>query len=162
MITIPIEFFSQGEPEAFAIARWLQQNFTYVRDVDNPITGKVPEHWPPRSLIEAELQRGRVDDDCDGCSLMAVYALADHGVKARVVICMVPAPRGTPNTFESDGEWYTSHMVAESEDGYVISVDTAGTITVRTWPELQAQGWRKTIMSGFFEFEPEPRWTEAL
>lgn len=162
MITVPIEFFTEGEPEAAAIARWLARIFEYVRDVDNPITGKVPEHWPPRSLIESELaSSGKVVDDCDGSAFTAVYALADFGVKARVICGTVEVPHGTFGSFVDDrGNNVAGHMVAEDEHGNVIDNRHPGLLM--TWPELLREGYRKTIMSGFFEFEPEPRWTEAL
>jgi transglutaminase-like putative cysteine protease len=140
VLSLPRKY--DGWLPARAVADWLAGIFTYTPDAQRDFG--IADSWPPRSQIEGELAgTGRIEGDCDDHAFAAVYALADLGVKARVVLCWA--------------ETGAYHAVAEDETGYVIDNRFPG--MPHTWAELLHTGYRRDRMSGFFEFGELAQWT---
>lgn len=118
------------------VANWLRDVFDYVPDPLRP--DGLMDEWPTRAEVEAKLaaNNGRLPGDCDDHAFAAGLALADLGVRARVVLCYI----------ETGGY----HAVCEDELGYVIDNRYPG--RVLTWPELERIGYRRDRMSGYFAF----------
>lgn len=150
MLRIP----GEGDPVE-RVRAWLASVFIYTPDGFNPRLMD-NEEWPTRAEIEGQFYgTGRIRDDCDGHAFAAVYALADLGVKARVVTCMTEPAAGDDGQVVPRG-----HMVAETEAGLVL--DNRYPDQFMTWDQLERGiGYRRMAMSGFFEFGEVGAWHEA-
>lgn len=128
---------------ALYVARWLESVFTYAEDM--PRADGRSDRWPTRAEVEAQIHgTGRLIDDCDGHAFAAVYALADLGIKARVVLGWTEPP----------GNVY--HAICETAGGWVIDNRHPG--QVLTWDSPQINRYVRDAMSGFFEFGEVAQW----
>lgn len=120
------------------VANLMRERFTYK--YDPPI-----DTWPTRAQIERMMaELGKIHDDCDGHAFACVYALADLGIKARVVLCWVEPPI---NEY---------HAVCETEAGYVLDNRFLG--DVLTWGDSPLCEYTRDRMSGYFEFGEVAMW----
>lgn len=124
------------------VAQYLARKFVWKAD---KFTCGREDYW--RSCEEiAELLKGDTfEDDCDGYSYAAVYGLAGHGVKARIILC-----------WTEDGGY---HAVCESEKGYVLDCRNLG--LVLTWSDRPLCDYVRDRMSGFAEFGEVGEWTKV-
>lgn len=120
------------------VAQFLARVFIYTSDGPK-------DHWRSREEIAAQLKAGVLKGDCDDWAWAAVYGMADHGIKARVILCWCE-PGSGPNPY---------HAVAESEKGYVLDSRFPG--LVLTWADHPLCEYAKDKMSGFSEFG-ESQW----
>lgn len=128
---------------AQAVATYLAKHFTYMPDKLQE--GGHEDFWRSRSEIAEQLRSaGTLHDDCEGYAFAAVYGLADHGVKARVVLCWVEPPI---NSY---------HAVCETERGYVLDCRFPGQIL--SWADVPLCIYTRDRMSGFFEFGEVADW----
>lgn len=134
---------------AVAVARWQAAVFMYVSDPER-IDRRPADRWPPRAEIENLFRgTGKVRDDCDGGAFAAVYAMADLGFKARVLMGWTEPYR------HADGKILSEyHMVCETDLGYVIDTRFPG--RVLTWEDQPK--FTRDRMSGFFEFGEIAKW----
>jgi predicted transglutaminase-like cysteine proteinase len=125
------------EFEAVAqVAKFMQRVFEYKADPWNA------DHWMGRDEVEWQIVKtGQLVGDCDDHAFCAVYALADLGIPARVVLC-----------WTETGEY---HAVCESKSGWVLDNRRLG--VVETWETLR--DYRRDRMSGFFEFGEVAQWS---
>lgn len=125
-----------------AVASWLAKRFVYTSDPAGT------DHWRSRSEIAAQLKTGELRDDCDGYAYAALYGLADHGIKARLVLCWTEPGSGA-NPY---------HAVCESESGYVLDNRNLG--LVLTWKDRPLCDYTRHQMSGFVEFGEVGLWSD--
>ncbi len=86
---------------------WAIARFTYTGDAEQ---FGIPEHWPTRAEIEAQLAHGgRIVGDCDDFAFACHYALRTMGIDSTLVLCWTE-PGQKPGTY---------HMVCHCA-GYIL------------------------------------------
>ena len=142
---IPVAAPGLSEREiAQKVSTFLARLFVYTPD---KLTERDPEdYWRSRSEIAEQIRSGELHDDCDGHAFAAVYGLADHGIRARVVLCWTEPGSGA-NPY---------HAVCETEKGYVLDNRFPG--QVLSWADEPLCLYARDRMSGFFEFGEVAQW----
>ena len=134
---------SEGEA-AIEVQKFLNRRFRYTPDP------KGRDHWRHREEIESAIRTngGELQDDCDGHAFAAVYALADLGIKARVM-----------TGYDENGGY---HAVAVTENGYVIDNRYPDQIiTLNTKDPNGFPAFAPENMSSFVEFGEVGQWRSA-
>jgi transglutaminase-like putative cysteine protease len=123
---------------AEVVSAWLRRVFDYT--ADDALPG---DEWPTRAELEAEVDAtGRIAGDCDDHAFAAVFALADLGVKARVML-----------VWTREGGY---HAVCETEAGWVL--DNRHPQRVLVWSDREICDYTRDKASGFFEFGEAAQW----